>query len=144
MHAWAERVIPWPIRVPLLGQSVGWLTRHKAAHAWYDIAPPKDTDREAYRRTTDDALSAGACFCLAGVVQGLARESLVTRDAFAGPCTMIWGAKDWSHRHTRAESLRDYMAHAQIVQFDDCGHFPDLEQPQRYTQLLLGQVMKTS
>ena len=144
MHVWADRVIPWPIRVPLLGQSLGWLTRQKAARAWYDIALPKGADREAYRRTADDALSAGACFCLASVVQGLARQTPVRQDAFAGPCTVIWGAKDWSHRHTRADSVRDYMPQTEIVQFDDCGHFPDLEQPERYAQLLLREVMKTS
>ena len=144
MHAWADRVIPWPIRVPLLGQSVAWLARRQAAHAWYDIALPKDTHRDEYRRTADDTLSSGGCFCLAGVVQGLARESLATLDKFAGPCTLIWGTADRSHRHTRAESLLECMPQAEIIQFDDCGHFPDLEQPQRYAEWLLRQVMRIS
>ncbi len=144
MHAWADRVIPWPIRVPVIGQTVAWLARHKAAHAWYDIALPKTTDREPYRRAAHDALSSGGCFCLAGVVQGLARESPAALDDIAAPCTMIWGAKDRSHRHTRAESLLDCVPKAEIIRFEDCGHFPDLEQSERYAAGLLRHIEKLS
>ncbi|MDQ3260296.1 MAG: alpha/beta hydrolase [Pseudomonadota bacterium] len=140
MHAWADRVIPWPVRVPVLGQIVAWFARHKTAHAWYDVALPKTTDREPYRRVTHNALSCGGCFCLAGVVQGLARESLAALDSVDTPCTMIWGAKDRSHHHTRAESLLECLPTAEIIRFEDCGHFPDLEQPERYAELLISQI----
>jgi pimeloyl-ACP methyl ester carboxylesterase len=144
MHAWANRVIPWPIRVPVLGQSLAWLARNKLAHAWYDIALPRTTDREPYRRVARDALSSGGCFCLAGVVQGLARESVANLGDVDVSCAMIWGAKDWSHRHTDADSLLKCVPRAKIIQFDDCGHFPDLEQPKRYAELLLNQILKLS
>jgi pimeloyl-ACP methyl ester carboxylesterase len=144
MHAWAERVIPWPIRVPVLGQTLAWLARHDAAHAWYNVALPKTTDREPYRRIAHNALSTGGCFCLAGVVQGLARESLAVLDNIDAPCTMIWGTKDRSHRHTRAESLLECMPKANISHFEDCGHFPDLEQPERYAKLLIAQIKNLS
>jgi pimeloyl-ACP methyl ester carboxylesterase len=137
MRSWVDRVIPWPVGVPVLGQTVAWLARNKSAHAWYDIALPKTTDREPYRRIANDALSSGGCFCLAGVVQGLARESLATLKDVDTPCTMIWGEQDRSHRHTRADSLLDCTPKAEIIRFNDCGHFPDLEQPQRYAELLL-------
>jgi pimeloyl-ACP methyl ester carboxylesterase len=41
---------------------------------------------------------------------------------------MVWGGKDYSHRWTDKESLRDLIPHAEILVWDDCGHFPDLEQ----------------
>ena len=144
MHAWANRIIPWPIRVPVLGQTVAWLARNKSAHAWYDIALPKTTDREPYRRIAHDALSSGGCFCLAGVVQGLARESLAALKDVDVPCTMIWGAEDWSHRHTRADSLLECVPNAEIIRFDDAGHFPDLEYPKRYSELLVRHIEKLS
>lgn len=137
MHAWAKRIIPWPIRVPVLGQTVAWLARNKSAHAWYDIALPKTTDREPYRRVAREALASGGCFCLAGVVQGLARESLTTLKDVDVPCAMMWGEQDRSHRHTRADSLLDCTPKAEIIRFDDSGHFPDLEHPHRYAALLL-------
>ena len=140
MHAWADRVIPWPIRLPVLGQAVSWLARRKAAYVWYDIALPRTTDREPFRRAADAALTSGGCFCLAGVVQGLARESIVALDNHDIPCTMIWGGKDHSHRHTRAESLLQCLPNAKIIRFEDCGHFSDLEQPERYAEMLIQHV----
>lgn len=142
MHAWTDRVIPWPLRVPVLGQTVAWLSRHKAAHGWYDIALPKTTDREPFRQPARQALAAGGCFCLAGVVQGLSRECAASIQGVSKPCTMIWGERDRSHRYTKAESLLDCVPHAEIVHFDDCGHFPDLEAPERYAKLLLDHVKK--
>lgn len=144
MHAWARRVIPWPIRVPVLGQTVAWLARQKSAHAWYDIALPRETDREPYRRIAQTALSSGGCFCLAGVVQGLARETSTTLNYIDTRCTMIWGTKDWSHRRTNAESLTECVPNATILRFEDCGHFPDLEQPSRYAELLIGQTLRSN
>ena len=61
VHAWANRIIPWPIRVPVIGQTVAWLARNKSAHAWYDIALPKTTDRDPYRRIAHEALASGGC-----------------------------------------------------------------------------------
>ena len=142
MLAWANRVIPKILRVPILGQTVGWLARHKAANAWYDIALPQITDRVPYQRIAQRALMSGACFCLAGVAQGLAREPLDALTKIDTPCAMIWGGKDWSHRHTRTDSLRSTIPNAAIIRFDDCGHFPDLEQPQRYAELLLRHVLE--
>jgi len=142
MHAWTRRIIPRPLRIPVAGQLAAWLFRRKAALAWYDVALPKGIDREPFRKPTRHALSCGSCFCLAGVVQGLVRESVTAIKVSDTPCTMIWGAKDRSHRGTNALSLRDCIPHAEIVEFDDCGHFPDLEQPERYAALLTAHMIK--
>src|ERR1700674_833349 len=140
MHAWTDRIIPWPLRVPVVGQMVGRLSQHKAAHDWYDIALPTTTDREPFRRLAREALAGGGCFCLAGVVQGLCRESAASFKNVSTPCTMIWGEKDRSHRYTKAESLLEGVPQAHIVRFAECGHFPDLEAPERYANLLLDHV----
>jgi pimeloyl-ACP methyl ester carboxylesterase len=140
MHAWAQHIIPSTLRLPAIGQVAGWLVRRKAAHAWYDAALPRNTDKEPLRRPAMTALACGGCFCLASVVQGLLKESAESIADITTPCTMIWGAADHSHRHTNAASLLDSVPHARIVRFDGCGHFPDLEQPQRYASHLLLQV----
>lgn len=142
MHAWVDHVIPSTLKVPAIGQVAGWLLRRKAAHAWYDTALPRNTDRERFRRPALAALDSGGCFCLAGVVQGLMKESVDSLTGVTAPCTMIWGAKDYSHRHTDAASLLDCVPHATIVRFEECGHFPHLEQPERYASQLLQQVAK--
>jgi pimeloyl-ACP methyl ester carboxylesterase len=137
MHAWVARVIPWPLKVPAVGQIAAWLFRQRAAHEWYDIALPKAADRVPFREPARLSLSAGGCFCLAGVVQGLLKERPESLAGVTMPCTMIWGGQDRSHRHTHADTLLECVPHARIVQFSDAGHFPDIEQPERYASLLL-------
>lgn len=41
-------------------------------------------------------------------------------------------------------SLSIIAPHADVVRFPDCGHFPDVEQPERYAALLLERVAKTA
>jgi len=136
MHAWTRRTVPWLLRVPVMGQLVGWLFRAKMTSAWYRISLPKGNDGKALRPLAASALAAGGCFCLAGVVQGLTRESAASLQGVSAPCTVVWGSADRSHRLTSALSMRECVPHAQVVLFEDCGHFPDLEQPQRYVRLL--------
>jgi pimeloyl-ACP methyl ester carboxylesterase len=144
MHAWVSRTIPKPLRVPVLGQIAAWLFRHKAARSWYRIALPRATRTDAFAHTAAHAMRCGGCFCLAGVVQGLSREP---QDALHGalqgalqsvqtPCTLVWGGLDRSHRHTDPRSLQHCVPHARIVYFDDCGHFPDIEQAARFAAQL--------
>lgn len=136
MHAWTK-VVPWPLKIPVVGQFLAWALRRKTTHAWYGMALPRGTDKSFYRSRANHALDAGSCFCLAGVVQGLLREAVASVKVTHTPCTMVWGSLDRSHRATNAQSLRECVPHAVIAHFDDCGHFPDLEQPERYTNLLV-------
>ena len=100
MQAWTGRVIPAPIRVPVLGQTIAWLFRvfrERIAHGWYRAALPRAADPGPWRRTAKQALSCGGCFCLPG---------------------------------------------AEIVRFPDCGHFPDVEAPERFAAIVLAQVAR--
>jgi len=142
MHAWTGRVIPWPLRIPVVGQISAWLFRGKAAHAWYGMALPRTTAPKPFQEKALDALSGGACFCLASVVQGLGRERMASLSGVHTPCTMVWGAKDHSHKHTDPRSLHELVPKAEIVHFEDCGHFPDIEQPERFAALLIEKVAR--
>ena len=140
MHAWTNRMIPWPLKIPVVGQIAAWLFRQKAAHGWYRIALPRTTEPEPFQEIALDALSNVACFCLAGVVQGLGREQEASLYGVVTPLTMIWGAKDHSHKHTDPKSLWACAPHAEIVHFHDCGHFPDVEQPEHFAAILMERV----
>ena len=139
MQAWAYRMIPRPLRVPVAGQLITWLARRKLAQLWYRSALPAGTDAGAFQETARRSFDAGGCFCLAGVVQGLLRETALTSLPDL-PCTLVWGNLDRSHRATSPESLRDCLPRAEIVQFGDCGHFPDLEQSERYAQEIISHM----
>jgi pimeloyl-ACP methyl ester carboxylesterase len=140
MHMWTRRVIPWPLRIPVVGQISAWFLRERAANGWYGMALPRTTVAKPFQDKALDALSNGACFCLAGVVQGLGRETVASLSGVATPCTMIWGTKDHSHKYTDPLSLHELVPKAEIVHFEDCGHFPDVEQPERFAAILMEKV----
>ncbi|RDD82436.1 alpha/beta hydrolase [Dyella tabacisoli] len=142
MHAWTDHVIPRPLHIPVLGQTIARAFRRKMVASWYRYALPESTDPKPFQQTAMHALSAGGCFCLAGVVQGLSREPITALAELSVPCTMLWGTRDRSHRHTAPESLLACAPRAEIIRVDDCGHFPDIEQPERYVELLLAHLRK--
>lgn len=137
MHAWTARAVPSLLRVPVVGQVAAWFVRGRASHRWYRTALPRGTDPKPFQDTADTALRAGSCFCLAGVVQGLTKERDASLTGITTPCLMIWGDADRSHRDTDPTTLLDLVPHAEVVHFADCGHFPDLEQAERFAALLM-------
>ena len=142
MTPWTKRVVFWPLRLPIVGQIFGWLTRQQLAHGWYRLALPRNTNATQFQATAQVALHAGSCFCLSGLVQGLGREDGKNISGINVPCTMVWGEMDHSHKYTDPVSLLTVVPHAEIIRFADCGHFSDLEQPQRYAELLTERVMR--
>ena len=142
MHRWTDRVVPGILKVPVLGQLLCRLFRQKMAVSWYRIALPKSRNEAAFRDTARSAFRCGGCFSLAGVVQGLLREPLDAAQGGTAPCNGIWGQQDRSHRLTDVQALLHDVPHAKLLTFDESGHFPDLEEPSRFAQLLLEQVAR--
>jgi pimeloyl-ACP methyl ester carboxylesterase len=48
------------------------------------------------------------------------------------PATLIWGNKDYSHRKTDHKTIVEHLPDCEIIEFDNCGHFPELEETDRY------------
>lgn len=136
MHRWAERTVPAILRRAIVGQLLGRLFRQRMAAAWYRIALPKEADAPSFLNTGRQALRCGGCFSLAGVVQGLLREPPMAAVAVAAPITLLWGDKDRSHRLTDKAAIVADTPQAQLIAFEGCGHFPDLEDPARFALLL--------
>lgn len=138
MRAWTDAIVPKPVRLPIIGQLLSHATRRRIAEGWFKVALASREARPRFQKTADDALAAGACYCFAGVVQGMAAEP----DHPAGlaslrvPVTLVWGARDRSHRATDPASICSLLPQAEIVVFEDCGHFPELENPARYADLI--------
>jgi pimeloyl-ACP methyl ester carboxylesterase len=136
MPAWTARNVPKAIQTPVVGQLLNRFARRKLAHVWYGMSMPDKPQRADFRKTAAHALDHGGCFCLAGVVQGLSRAQADELSGVKVPATLLWGDSDRSHKHTRAESLLELLPQAQIRHLPDCGHFPELEQPQTYAALI--------
>jgi pimeloyl-ACP methyl ester carboxylesterase len=136
MHRWAHRNVPKPIQTPIVGQVLSCLLRRKIAHRWYSYAVPSRAHVETLRSRARLTFDAGACFCLAGVVQGLLRESVDALGQVGVQCTLLWGEQDRSHRDTDPLSLLSVAPAAEVIRLPMSGHFPDLEESSVLISLL--------
>jgi pimeloyl-ACP methyl ester carboxylesterase len=137
MPGWTSANVPWAIQTPVLGQLLNRAKRHQLAHVWYGIAMNDKPQRDAYRKVAREALDRGACYCLAGVVQGMMRsKSPLELEGVRQPAMLLWGDADRSHKHSRPETLLELLPQARIKHLPECGHFPDLEQPDTYASFI--------
>jgi pimeloyl-ACP methyl ester carboxylesterase len=135
MRDWTARMVPGPVRVPVLGQVINRVTRRKIARGWLHVAVADRERRAQLQATADHALCHGGCYCFASVVQGMAQtradEPLLAD--IRTPTTLVWGRLDRSHKTSDPESIRRHAPQAKIVTLD-AGHFPDLEASAQYVQ----------
>lgn len=135
MRQWSERIIPKILHIPYVGQSIVAGFTRKLSSRWYDTALPSNSEHKPqFVEYADQALKSGGCFCLASLVQGLSRTQDSEISEISVPTLLIHGTKDRSHRHTDFTSLRDHVPKAEVITFQGCGHFPDLERPQEYAK----------
>ena len=128
MLDWVDRIIPKALRIPLMGQIINWFGRYRLARIWFKIALPKSHDHKPWVEKSIASLDSGGCNCLASVVQGMTKSNNAQFEGVAAPVILHWGASDRSHPDSPAQSLENITkAHIEIL--PDCGHFPNLENP---------------
>lgn len=143
MRKWTDRNIPKPLHIPYVGQAFTAVKAEYLARRWFEVALPRRSEHKGeFAAQAQKALHDGGCFCLASVVQGLQR---VQEDDIRGvqcPTLTIHGDRDFSHKHTDFRSITDEIPQAQVITFQGCGHFPNLERHSEYVshvqQFLLG------
>ncbi len=135
MRQWDAKIIPRVVHVPWLGQLLTAGITRKMSAGWYNKAlSPKNEQKPKFVAIADQALKSGGCFCLASLVQGLSHTKDCDISNITTPTLMIHGTRDRSHRQTNFNSLKDHAPQAEILPFQGCTHFPDLERPQEYAQ----------
>ena len=137
MVMWTEKSIPDLLKVPVAGQVSNILMSKKLAHTWFQYALPKESDkRVSFRKLANDVLTKGGCFCLSSLVQNLEKEAENRFQVVDVNVTLVWGGQDFTHRKTKKESIRDHVKSCEIVAFENSGHFPELEETNRYISLI--------
>jgi pimeloyl-ACP methyl ester carboxylesterase len=136
MESWVESTIPKILTIPVLGQLTNSFLEKKLAASWYKYALPKGHDISPYQHKALHALQKGGCFCLSGLVQGLTKDMRSELKALKVPATLIWGNKDFTHRKTDPKSILGHLPDCEIIEFKNCGHFPELENSNDYVKLL--------
>ena len=133
---WSDKSIPKIIKTPLLGQIVNLLAAKKIANIWYEYALPEGDHRAQFQDIARESLNKGGCFCLSSLFQSLSAETSTALRSLEIPSTMVWGAKDYSHRHTDNNTITTHLPNCEIIEFKECGHFPELEATSQYVRLI--------
>ena len=134
---WTEKSIPKWIKTPIIGQLANAIYAEKIAAIWYKYSLPKDhPSRHDFTLTAQSAIRKGGCFCLSSLVQGLKMDSNTPLQLSGVPTTLVWGSADFTHRKTKKESIRTHIPDCEIIEFEKCGHFPELEHSEKYVKLI--------
>jgi pimeloyl-ACP methyl ester carboxylesterase len=133
---WVRRIDPGGlIGLPVAGQILNALLARRLARTWYRAALPGEEQFDRFFEPAAQALRRGACFCLASLVQANRGRSL-RFDPVAQPALAVWGARDRTHRHSDGRSILDHVPGARWIEFEEAGHFPELEQSGRFVEVL--------
>ena len=134
---WTEKSIPNMLKMPFVGQLANAIYRKKLAQIWYKYSLPKNYDsRKVYAQTAQTSLSNGGCFCLSSLVQGLSKDKKSELKLIGVPTTLVWGSLDFTHRKTDKDSIKQHVTNCEVIEFKNCGHFPELESTSDYVKLI--------
>lgn len=139
MLSWFARTTHSSIRTPMVGQYLNFVSRRRFPPAWFRVTL---ADRNLHAQFAEPALAAleqGACYCFASFVQSMlktrADDPLLSVPTKL-PVTVVWGGRDRTHRHTDPASVRRHCPHADLVNFSQAGHYPDLEAPEAFAAII--------
>jgi len=131
MVSWVKLVDPKGLlRMPLLGQLLVRFTARRMAKFWITYATAKNFDSTNLVNVSDNALNQGAGYPLASMLQLWSAD---TKNANLNvPALAIWGKQDRSHKETASTSTCKHVPNAEVIEFSNCGHFIELEQPRQF------------
>lgn len=115
----------------------------KLAGVWYKYSLPKNYESShEYVQTAKTSIAKGGCFCLSSLVQGLNKGKKSELNLIGVPTTLVWGSKDFTHRKTDKNSIKRHIKNCEIIEFENCGHFPELENTRDYVTLIKERTKK--
>jgi pimeloyl-ACP methyl ester carboxylesterase len=113
--------------------STGWRASSDTTEIWRGFTSLADADtRRAFLATTRGVIDPGG-------------QTVTAHDhlpmAIQVPTLVVWGTKDRMIPAWHATTAHEVIADSRVVLFEGAGHFPHLDQPERFAQLL-GDFMK--
>jgi pimeloyl-ACP methyl ester carboxylesterase len=140
MQAWAKGTdVGNLIHTPGLGQTLVSLSKRFIARHWYRSALPEGASEQLYQQylqPTLEAMREGGAFELASAYQAVRREVEVDYAGIPQPTLLLWGQADRTHAASMPRALQQALPHARLVEYAGCGHFPTLEDVDRYVRTL--------
>ncbi|WP_394836454.1 alpha/beta hydrolase [Pendulispora rubella] len=138
-RAWARRIDfrgRGLVATPVLGQLLLRAGKRKIAERWFHSTLGKAANKQQFVDTAIGALDAGSPWALASMVQAYFSHATPTFPTVQQKSLVIWGGGDGSHRKSDPESAIPYFREARLMRFEQAGHCPDLEEPQRFAEAL--------
>jgi pimeloyl-ACP methyl ester carboxylesterase len=140
---WTEKSIPNILKKPFIGQLANLIYADKFAGIWYNYALPKNhLSKEEFANTAQASIKKGGCFCLSSLVQGLNKDRNAELNLKRVPTTLVWGSLDFTHRNTDKDSIKKHIKHCEVIEFEHCGHFPELENRKDYVKLIRERIVE--
>jgi pimeloyl-ACP methyl ester carboxylesterase len=121
---------------PAIGQIAMHALKRKRAPAWLSLAVGDRAQLAWILSLAEEKLRDGSRWALASAFQRFLVDG-ISLPAVDQPIVALWGTRDGSHLATDRASSRRLGRDVALVEWDSVGHFPDLEAPQRFADLLL-------
>lgn len=131
-----------PLKTPLLGQLYFRMNKQRTVEKWYYYAVPNESIQQSYIDIALENFAKGAHYSLASTFQAFFNNEKPPLRPLNVPALFIWGKKDKTHgkysKWSAIQYLNDYEPH----DFEGAGHYPELEQPERFTRLMQERFLK--
>jgi len=127
------------IRTPFVGQLLTQSAQIQVAKHWYRSAiglSSTDVNCRNYTNISLASIENGSCFCLASAYQMLQNRSEIDWSMLKQPVLLVWGANDKTHSKTEPKAITNLITDKKFVQFDNSAHFPNLEEVERFAELI--------
>lgn len=136
-QAWKHRLDPHNLlNRPIIGQLFIRAKKRMVARQWVNFASNTESFTEHATPLIDQQLHRGGCYCLASAMQYCLPTESPRLNTIPQPTTLIYGTHDKSHKVTDFESIRDYGNSIDIEPIEGAGHFPELEAPLAFKNIV--------
>jgi pimeloyl-ACP methyl ester carboxylesterase len=134
--AWKQRRDPRGVLSrPVWGQLAMHAISKRRLPAWFSLSVGDRTRLAPFTELAAQRLEQGARWSLASAFQRYLIEDGAPLQV-EQPVIALWGELDRSHQGTDRESSRSLSRQVEVVRWADVGHFPELEAPERFVELL--------
>jgi len=124
------------LQTPYLGQAVLGVAAGRIAQYWINHAIGRQELAPEFVSKARSGLRAGCGWTLTSVMQAFVRPPYPVFGPVELPSLLIWGERDRSHRQSDPRSALKYLPQGRFIAFERAGHFPELEEPERFADVL--------
>lgn len=130
-----------PVKSSIWGQPIFNIFKYRMAENWYQRAIENPGRREIFTRITLDNFKKGAKYAVPSMVQAMFRSGLPQLQPTDIDALVIWGNKDQIYAGQNAWGMLMYFSNFEPHEFEEEGHYPELEHPERFVRLIKKQFL---